>query len=146
MRQHGRVVDRRCPAGACRHLDRGGDARAGGALCQAAAHLFDWLVNGQVVPVNPAHSVRGPRHIVTARQTPLLDPAEARAPLDSIAVSTLRGRKKYPVLMRRELAAVRKGLSPAFSVRIYATLSFWLLRSLDASVTVRSWLLWVRSV
>jgi hypothetical protein len=73
VRQHGRVVDRRCPAGACRHLDRGGDARAGGALCQAAAHLFDWLVNGQVVPVNPAHSVRGPRHIVTARQTPLLE-------------------------------------------------------------------------
>jgi hypothetical protein len=54
------------------------------------------LVNGQVVPVNPAHSVRGPRHIVTARQTPLLDPAEARALLDSIAVSTLRGRKKIP--------------------------------------------------
>jgi site-specific recombinase XerC len=22
-------------------------------------HLFDWLVNGQVVPVNPAHTVRG---------------------------------------------------------------------------------------
>src|ERR687889_754264 len=26
--------------------------------------LFDWLVVGQVVPVNPAASVRGPRHIV----------------------------------------------------------------------------------
>jgi site-specific recombinase XerC len=23
-------------------------------------HLFDWLVTGQVVPVNPAASVRGP--------------------------------------------------------------------------------------
>src|SRR5712671_5593341 len=27
----------------------------------AIRHLFDWLVTGQVVPVNPAGSVRGPR-------------------------------------------------------------------------------------
>src|SRR6202049_633741 len=45
----------------------------------ALRHLFDWLVNGQVVPVNPAHTVRGPRHAVTSGQTPVLDPAEARA-------------------------------------------------------------------
>jgi hypothetical protein len=36
----------------------------------AARHLFDWLVNGQVVPVNPAHTVRGPRHVVTSGLTP----------------------------------------------------------------------------
>ena len=40
-------------------------------------HLFDWLVTGQVAPVNPAGSVRGPRHVVTCGQTPVLDPAEA---------------------------------------------------------------------
>src|ERR1700730_17098068 len=28
--------------------------------------LFDWLVTGQVVPINPAASVRGPRHVVTS--------------------------------------------------------------------------------
>jgi site-specific recombinase XerC len=50
----------------------------------AIRHLFDWLVTGQVVPVNPAGSVRGPRHVVTSGQTPVLDPAEARALLDSI--------------------------------------------------------------
>ena len=27
--------------------------------------LFDWLVTGQVIPLNPAHSVRGPRHSVS---------------------------------------------------------------------------------
>ena len=32
----------------------------------AIRHLFDWLVTGQVVPVNPAASVRGPRHVVTS--------------------------------------------------------------------------------
>ncbi len=57
----------------------------------ALRHLFDALVNGQVVPVNPAHTVRGPRHVVTSGQTPVLDPAEARALLDSIDVSTQSG-------------------------------------------------------
>jgi site-specific recombinase XerC len=31
----------------------------------AIRHLFEWLVTGQVVPVNPAGSVRGPRIIIT---------------------------------------------------------------------------------
>jgi site-specific recombinase XerC len=57
----------------------------------ALRHLFDWLVNGQVVPVNPAHTVRGPRHVVTCGQAPVLDPAEARALLDSIDVSAHAG-------------------------------------------------------
>jgi site-specific recombinase XerD len=57
----------------------------------ALRHLFDWLVNGQVVPLNPAHTVRGPRHVVTSGQTPVLDPSEARELLDSIDVSTHAG-------------------------------------------------------
>src|SRR5271168_369317 len=57
----------------------------------AIRHLFDWLVTGQVVPVNPAGSVRGPRHVVTSGQTPVLDPAEARALIDGIDVSTHAG-------------------------------------------------------
>jgi site-specific recombinase XerC len=59
----------------------------------AIRHLFDWLVTGQVVPVNPAASVRGPRHVVTSGQTPALDPSEARALLDSINRSTVVGRR-----------------------------------------------------
>src|SRR6266542_1821659 len=54
----------------------------------ALRHLFDWMVNGQVVPSNPAHTVRGPRHVVTSGQTPVLDPAEARALIDSIDTTT----------------------------------------------------------
>jgi site-specific recombinase XerD len=57
----------------------------------AIRHLFDWLVTGQVVPVNPAGSVRGPRHVVTSGQTPVLDPTEARALLDSIDVASIAG-------------------------------------------------------
>jgi site-specific recombinase XerD len=57
----------------------------------AVRHLFDWLVTGQVVPVNPAASVRGPRHVVTSGQTPVLDPSEARALLDSIDTASVVG-------------------------------------------------------
>src|ERR1700686_4253100 len=62
----------------------------------AIRHLFDWLVTGQVVPINPAHAVRGPSHIVTTGQTPVLDPAEARALLDSIDTSTPAGPLRPP--------------------------------------------------
>jgi site-specific recombinase XerC len=57
----------------------------------AIRHLFDWLVTRQVVPVNPAGYVRGPRHVVTSGQTSVLDPAEARALLDSIDTAKVAG-------------------------------------------------------
>jgi hypothetical protein len=45
----------------------------------ALRHLFDWLVTGQVMPANPAGSVRGPSHVVKSGKTPVLAPEEARA-------------------------------------------------------------------
>ena len=57
----------------------------------AIRHLFDWLVIGQIVPVNPAASVRGPSHSVGRGKTPVLDPQEARTLLDSIDVTTPAG-------------------------------------------------------
>lgn len=53
--------------------------------------LFDWLVVGQVVPVNPASSVRGPKHVVKRGKTPVLTAHEARQLLDSIETSTVAG-------------------------------------------------------
>ncbi len=50
----------------------------------AVRHLFDWLVVGQIVPVNPASSVRGPSHVVKRGKTPVLSPQEARRVLDAI--------------------------------------------------------------
>lgn len=46
--------------------------------------LFDWLVVGQVVPANPAASVRGPKHSVKKGATPVLSAEEARALLASM--------------------------------------------------------------
>ena len=57
----------------------------------AIRHLFDWLVTGQIVPVNPAASVRGPSHQVRRGKTPVLEPSEARALLDAIDVRTIAG-------------------------------------------------------
>ena len=53
--------------------------------------LFDWLVVGQVLPFNPASSVRGPRYVVKSGKTPVLSAKETRTVLDGIDVSTLVG-------------------------------------------------------
>ena len=53
--------------------------------------LFDWLVTGQVVATNPAHAVRGPKHVVKTGKTTVLTSEQARELLDSIDVTTLVG-------------------------------------------------------
>ena len=60
--------------------------------------LFDWLVVGQVLPFNPASSVRGPRHVVKSGKTPVLSAAETRALLDGIDVGTLAGLRDRALL------------------------------------------------
>ena len=55
--------------------------------------LGDWLVVSQVLPVNPAAAVRGPKHVVTKGATPVLSPAEARRLLEAIDPGTLTGRR-----------------------------------------------------
>jgi site-specific recombinase XerD len=57
----------------------------------ALRHLFDWLVTGQVIPTNPAGSVRGPSHVVKEGKTPVLAPEEARVLIDSIEITTPAG-------------------------------------------------------
>ena len=52
----------------------------------ALRRLFDWLVTGHVLDVNPAHAVRGPKYIVKKGKTPVLAADEARELLDRIAV------------------------------------------------------------
>jgi len=58
--------------------------------------LFDWLVTGQVIPLNPAHSVRGPKHSVKKGKTPVLAADEMRTLLDSIK---LHDKKGDPILI-----------------------------------------------
>jgi integrase/recombinase XerD len=40
--------------------------------------LFDSLVIGHAIDVNPAHAVRGPSHVVKKGRTPVLDREDPR--------------------------------------------------------------------
>jgi hypothetical protein len=53
--------------------------------------LFDWFVIGQVVPHNPAASVRGPKHVVSRGKTPVLPREGSRELIDTIETDTLIG-------------------------------------------------------
>ena len=46
--------------------------------------LFDWLITGQVIEINPAAAVRAAKHVVKKGKTPVLKADEARELLDSI--------------------------------------------------------------
>src|SRR3954453_10367165 len=54
----------------------------------AVRMLFDWLVVRQVIEMNPAAAVRGPKYVVKRGKTPVLEANEARQLLASIDVST----------------------------------------------------------
>lgn len=57
----------------------------------AVRMLFDWLVTGQVLRVNPASSVRGPKHVVRKGKSPVLTAEQCRELLDSIDTSRIVG-------------------------------------------------------
>jgi site-specific recombinase XerC len=67
------------------------------------------LVIGQVVPVNPAASVRGPSHSVKTGKTPGLDAAEARALLDSIDITTPSGLRDRALIALMVYSLARVG-------------------------------------
>jgi integrase/recombinase XerD len=56
-----------------------------------ATHPFDWLVTGQVIASNPAHAVRGPRHLVIKGATTVMSSQDATEFLASIDVSHVVG-------------------------------------------------------
>jgi site-specific recombinase XerD len=82
----------------------------------AIKHLFDWLVTGQVMPVNPASSVRGPSHSVKRGKTPVLDPSEARALLDSIDVTKPIGLRDRALIGLMVYSFARIGAAVAMKV------------------------------
>jgi integrase/recombinase XerD len=57
----------------------------------AIRELGDWLVEGQVLEINPASSVKGPRYSISKGLTPVLDRQEARRLLDSMDTAPIIG-------------------------------------------------------
>ena len=82
----------------------------------ALRHLFDWLVVGQVIPQNPASSVRGPSHSARSGKTPVLDPSEARQLLDSIDVSTHAGLRDRALIALMVFSFARIGAALTMKV------------------------------
>ena len=53
--------------------------------------LFDWLVNGGILPMNPAASVRGPKYVSKKGKTPVMDGPQAAKLLESIDTGKIVG-------------------------------------------------------
>jgi site-specific recombinase XerD len=75
--------------------------------------LFDWLVVGHVLDVNPAHAVRGPRYSQKKWKTPVLDREEARALLAGIDTSTLTGLRDRALIGTMIYTFARRGCRAA---------------------------------
>jgi site-specific recombinase XerD len=81
--------------------------------------LFDWLVTGQVVATNPAHAVRGPKHVVKTGKTTVLTGEQARELLDSIDTSTLVGLRDRALISVMTFAFARISAVVAMRVEDY---------------------------
>ena len=90
--------------------------------------LFDWLVTGQVVPVNPAHSVRGPRHSVSKGSTTVISSEEASALLNGMDVSSVVGLRDRALIAVMVYAFARVGAVVSLKVEDYFPLKkrWWL--------------------
>jgi site-specific recombinase XerC len=106
-----------------RRLHRNDAKRFREAVGEAAPrcdpYLFDWLVTGQVVATNPAHAVRGPKHVVKTGKTTVLDVEQARRLLDSIDVSTIVGLRDRALISVMTFAFARIGAVVAMRVEDY---------------------------
>jgi integrase len=81
--------------------------------------LFDWLVVGQILAVNPAHAVRGPKHVVRRGKTPVLTEEQARRLLESLDASTLVGLRDRALIGVMTYAFARIGAVVAMKVEDY---------------------------
>ncbi len=85
----------------------------------AIRHLFDWLVTGQILPMNPAHAVKGPKHVVTRGKTPVLSAEQARKLLDSIDTSTFIGLRDRAIIGVMVFSFARVGAVVAMTIDDY---------------------------
>jgi len=81
--------------------------------------LFDWLVTGHIIDVNPAHAVRGPKFTVRKGKTPVLNADEARTLLDSINNNTMVGLRDRAVIALMVYTFARVGAVITMKVEDY---------------------------
>jgi integrase/recombinase XerD len=83
--------------------------------------LFDWLILGQVIEINPAHAVRAAKHVVKKGKTPVLKADEARQLLDAIDTTTLIGLRDRALIAVMVYSFARIGATLAMKVEDYYT-------------------------
>ena len=81
--------------------------------------LFDWLVTGQVIPLNPAHAVRGPRYSVKKGKTSVLSAEEMRTLLDAIKIDALIGLRDRALIALMGYTFARVGAAVQMKVEDY---------------------------
>lgn len=82
----------------------------------AIRRLLDWLVAGQVIPMNPALSVRPPKHSQRRGKTPILEADEARLLLDGIDTTSLVGMRDRALVSLMLFALSRVGAAITMKV------------------------------
>lgn len=85
----------------------------------AVRMLFDYLILGQIIAINPAHAVTGPKHVIKRGKTPVLTAAEARQLLDSIDTSTLIGLRDRALIGFMAFSFARVSAATAMKVEDY---------------------------
>jgi site-specific recombinase XerD len=81
--------------------------------------LFDWLVVGQILASNPAHSVRGPKHVVRRGKTPFLTEDQARRLLAGLDLSTVVGLRDRALIGMMTYSFARIGAVVGMRVQDY---------------------------
>jgi integrase len=81
--------------------------------------LFDYLVTGQVMPMNPAYAVRGPKHVVKTGRTPVLTAEETRILLDHIDINTIAGLRDRAMIGVMVYSFARVGAVVGMNVEDY---------------------------
>ena len=85
----------------------------------AIRRCLDWLVAGGVLDVNPAGSVKGPRHVVREGKTPVLDAEQTRHLLDSIPLHNIVGLRDRAIIGTMVFSFGRVGAVCTMDVRDY---------------------------
>lgn len=81
--------------------------------------LFDYLVIGHAMEMNPASSVRGPKYVVKKGKTPVLTAPETRLLLDSIPGDTIAGLRDRAVIASMVYSFARVGAVVKMNVEDY---------------------------
>lgn len=81
--------------------------------------LFDYLVTGHILNVNPATAVKGPKYVIHKGKTPVLTALETRDLLDSIPVDTIGGLRDRALIGVMTFSFARVGAVAGMDVGDY---------------------------